>query len=116
MWVKIAEIPISIIAVCGLVPGFCVGVFAGFYIVPLQALLQFLSPPDERGRFLGTANALSFVFISATGLINFALSRLGMPTEKIPLVCAALAAIGTIVGAIELRRITAAQKRTLDSE
>ena len=53
---------------------FFVGFFAGFYIVPLQSLLQFLSPTDERGRFFGTANALSFVFISAAGLIYIALS------------------------------------------
>ncbi len=89
---------------------FFVGFFAGFYIVPLQSLLQFLSPTDERGRFFGTANALSFVFISAAGLIYIALSRLGLPPEKIPLACAALAAVGTFVGMIELNRITAAQK------
>lgn len=95
---------------------FSVGVFAGFYIVPLQALLQFLSPSEERGRFFGTANALSFVFISAAGLIYIVLSRLGLPPEKIPLVCAALAAIGTLVGAIELNRITTAQRSTPDSD
>ena len=38
---------------------FCAGFFAGFYIVPLQALLQYLSTDDERGRFFGTSNALS---------------------------------------------------------
>ncbi len=94
---------------------FLVGIFAGFYIVPLQALLQFLSPSDERGRFFGTANALSFVFISAAGLIYIALSRLGLPPEKIPLVCAALAAAGSFVGMVELNRITAAQKDTIES-
>jgi acyl-[acyl-carrier-protein]-phospholipid O-acyltransferase/long-chain-fatty-acid--[acyl-carrier-protein] ligase len=40
------------------------GFFAGFYIIPLQALLQKLSPDDERGRFLGTANAVSFTFLT----------------------------------------------------
>ena len=94
---------------------FLVGIFAGFYIVPLQSLLQFLSPSDERGRFFGTANALSFVFISAAGLIYIALSRLGLPPEKIPLACAALAAVGTFIGMLELNRITAAQKSTADS-
>jgi acyl-[acyl-carrier-protein]-phospholipid O-acyltransferase/long-chain-fatty-acid--[acyl-carrier-protein] ligase len=89
---------------------FLIGFFAGFYIVPLQSLLQYLSPTDERGRFFGTANALSFVFISAAGLIYIALSRLGLPPERIPLVCAVLAAIGTFVGMLELNRITAAQK------
>jgi acyl-[acyl-carrier-protein]-phospholipid O-acyltransferase/long-chain-fatty-acid--[acyl-carrier-protein] ligase len=89
---------------------FCVGFFAGFYIVPLQSLLQFLSPADERGRFFGTANALSFVFISAAGVIYFGLASFGMPAERIPLVCAGFATIGTMVGALELRRIMAAQK------
>ena len=95
---------------------FLVGFFAGFYIVPLQSLLQYLSPTDERGRFFGTANALSFVFISVAGLIYIALSRMGLPPEKIPLACAALAAVGTLVGMIELNRITAAQKSTADSD
>ena len=44
------------------------GFFAGFYIVPLQALLQKLSPDDERGRFLGTANAVSFAFLTVAAL------------------------------------------------
>jgi acyl-[acyl-carrier-protein]-phospholipid O-acyltransferase/long-chain-fatty-acid--[acyl-carrier-protein] ligase len=44
------------------------GFFAGFYIIPLQALLQKLSPDDERGRFLGTANAVSFTFLTIAAL------------------------------------------------
>lgn len=36
------------------------GVFAGAYIVPLQAKIQALAPAGDRGRFLGTANAFSF--------------------------------------------------------
>ncbi len=39
------------------------GISAGFYIVPLQALLQHLTPDDELGRFLGTANGLSWTFL-----------------------------------------------------
>lgn len=89
---------------------FLIGVSAGFYIVPLQSLLQFLSPEDERGRFFGTANALSFVFISGAGLIYIALSRLGVPPERIPIACAILATMGTIIGFSELRRINNAQE------
>ncbi len=48
---------------------FGAGFFAGFYIVPLQSLLQYLSPNDERGRFLGTANAVSFVFLTIAAVI-----------------------------------------------
>ncbi|QEF96674.1 Lysophospholipid transporter LplT [Stieleria maiorica] len=51
---------------------FCAGFFAGFYIIPLQALLQKLSPDDERGQFLGTANAVSFAFMTVAGLLYWA--------------------------------------------
>lgn len=95
---------------------FFIGVSAGFYIVPLQSLLQYLSPKDERGRFFGTANALSFVFISGAGLIYIGLARAGVPAEKIPLACATLAIIGTIVGFSELRRISKAQEATAETE
>lgn len=47
------------------------GFFAGFYIIPLQALLQHLSPDNERGQFLGTANAVSFAFMTVAGLLYF---------------------------------------------
>jgi sugar phosphate permease len=49
------------------------GLFAGFYIIPLQAMLQHLSPDDERGRFLGTANAISFSFLSVASLLYWAI-------------------------------------------
>jgi acyl-[acyl-carrier-protein]-phospholipid O-acyltransferase/long-chain-fatty-acid--[acyl-carrier-protein] ligase len=90
---------------------FFIGFFAGFYIVPLQALLQLLSPPDERGRFFGTANALSFVFISGAGLIYKSLAWLGFSAAGIALVCALLALVGTIVGGLELNKIMAAQAK-----
>ena len=50
------------------------GFFAGFYIIPLQSLLQKLPPDNERGRFLGTANGISFGFLSIASLI-YALIR-----------------------------------------
>ena len=56
----------------------CAGFFAGFYIIPLQALLQKLSPDDERGQFLGTANAVSFGFMTVAGLFYSAV----MPSFK----------------------------------
>jgi acyl-[acyl-carrier-protein]-phospholipid O-acyltransferase/long-chain-fatty-acid--[acyl-carrier-protein] ligase len=45
------------------------GFSAGFYIVPLQALLQHLAPRHELGRFLGTANGLSFGFLLLSSLL-----------------------------------------------
>ncbi|MCF6313935.1 MAG: MFS transporter [Verrucomicrobiales bacterium] len=74
------------------------GVFAGFYIIPLQALLQKLSPDGERGRFLGTANALSFA-CSTIGSLVFLLARaeFGMAPNRVFLICAGLAFLGTTV-------------------
>jgi acyl-[acyl-carrier-protein]-phospholipid O-acyltransferase/long-chain-fatty-acid--[acyl-carrier-protein] ligase len=82
------------------------GVFAGFYIVPLQALLQHLSPAAERGRFLGTANALSFI-ASTLGSVIFLVARsnLGMPANRVFLLCGTLALLGTGVLLWRMRRL-----------
>ena len=73
------------------------GFFAGFYIVPLQALIQLLSPDDERGRIIGTAGAISFCF-SSLGPVVFwvATNRMGMAPNRVFLICAAMAIVGTI--------------------
>lgn len=77
------------------------GITAGFYIIPLQALLQRLAPDDNRGRVLGTANCISFVFLTASSLLYLVLRPLFTVggrdhPEKIFLVCAALMVIGII--------------------
>ena len=75
---------------------FAAGFFAGFYIIPLQALLQKLSPTDERGRFLGTANAISFCFSSLGSVLYLILvNRIGMPANRVFLVCSGLIVIIT---------------------
>jgi acyl-[acyl-carrier-protein]-phospholipid O-acyltransferase/long-chain-fatty-acid--[acyl-carrier-protein] ligase len=72
------------------------GFFAGFYIVPLQSLLQKLSPDNERGRFLGTANALSFTFMTVSALFYWAIAKLFVGREhQIFIICALLMLAGT---------------------
>ncbi len=87
-------LPLNYWLVAGLLFGS--GFFAGFYIIPLQSLLQFLSPIDERGRFLGTANALSFV-ASTIGTLIFLMSRrtFNLDANRIFLFCASLSVVGT---------------------
>ena len=67
------------------------GIGAGFYLVPLLALIQHLAPAKERGRFLGTWNASTFL----PGLFGIALFQLlrimGVPSVRIWLVCAGFA-------------------------
>lgn len=84
---------------------FLVGFFAGFYIVPLQALLQYLSPAKERGQFFGTANALSFVFISAAGVIYILMSQLGLSSGQQPLICALFSLMVLVTAAIVLKKV-----------
>lgn len=82
------------------------GFFAGFYIVPLQALLQHLSPPDERGRFLGTANALSFLFSSIGAILVRVLRKdLALPANQVFLVIGALAFTGSGVLLWRIRKL-----------
>ena len=64
------------------------GIAAGFYIVPLQTMLQQFSPDASRGRFLGTANAVSFVASSLASLVFLACRRAGMDADSVFLVAA----------------------------
>jgi acyl-[acyl-carrier-protein]-phospholipid O-acyltransferase/long-chain-fatty-acid--[acyl-carrier-protein] ligase len=90
------------------------GFFAGFYIIPLQALMQKLSPADERGRFLGTANAISFGFFSLASVLYWLIRPLfdtpegpgpGGPPQRVFLISAALMAGGALFFVIRLRRL-----------
>ena len=72
------------------------GVSAGFYIVPLQTMLQQCSPDASRGRFLGTANAVSFVASSLASLVFLACRNSGLEADSVFLV----AAIGALVAAL----------------
>ena len=86
------------------------GLSAGFYIVPLQALIQKLSPDDERGRFLGTASAMSFTASSlGAGLFWLFSGPLAVAPNRIFFVCGTLAVAGTIVGTVQLKKLLAAQ-------
>lgn len=80
---------------------FGAGVSAGFYIIPLQALLQRLSPDDERGRLLGTANGVSFSFLLLASILYWIIRPCfgtiagEQHPEKIFLVSAVLMVAGT---------------------
>ncbi len=76
---------------------FCAGFSAGFYIVPLQALLQSLSPDGERGRFLGTANGVSFMFLTLASLVVLVLAPAFKGAEyKMFYFCSGLMLVGAI--------------------
>ncbi len=98
----IGVVPLSFEGVAALLGG--AGFFAGFYIVPLQSLLQHLSPAGERGRFLGTANALSFVFSSIGAILVLVLLNY-MPANQVFLPIGGLAFVGTGVLLWRIRKL-----------
>lgn len=60
------------------------GVAAGFFIVPLNALLQQRSPPGQKGRLIAFSNVLTFAAVLAAAALPWALARAGAsPRETI---------------------------------
>lgn len=90
-WGPYVRVALSSVSACIFGAGF----FAGFYIIPLQALLQKLSPDDERGRFLGTANGVSFTFLTVSAGLYWIIRPLfGETPQRIFLISAAMMAVG----------------------
>lgn len=80
------------------------GFSSGFYIIPLQSLLQHRSPAAERGRFLGTASAISFMFLTLAAIIYPVVRpAFGQHPEKIFLVCCGLILTGMVMFMLRLR-------------
>ena len=67
------------------------GASGGVFLIPLQAILQLCSPPEDRARVLATANALSFVLMSvASGLYWLAMQLVDMSPTRASLGCGIL--------------------------
>ena len=87
------------------------GLVAGFYIIPLQSMLQALAPDDMRGRVLGTANGLSFVMGAVGSGLFWVLRRADMPSNRVFLVLGAMCAVMAAVTVLWLRRHAQANAR-----
>ena len=55
-----------------------IGVFGGFYIVPLYALIQARSAPSHRSRIIAANNILNALFLVTSALVAIALLRAGL--------------------------------------
>ncbi len=83
------------------------GISAGLYLVPLQALLQELSPDASRGRYLAAANAMSSIFMTiGAGIVWVARRPLEMEANRAFLICAGFSAVSAIVMYWRLRVMT----------
>jgi acyl-[acyl-carrier-protein]-phospholipid O-acyltransferase/long-chain-fatty-acid--[acyl-carrier-protein] ligase len=67
------------------------GIAGGFFVVPVNALIQQRPRPEEKGRTISVANLLSFVGVALQPLAQYAMLRLGHPDpSRVFLIAAAM--------------------------
>jgi acyl-[acyl-carrier-protein]-phospholipid O-acyltransferase/long-chain-fatty-acid--[acyl-carrier-protein] ligase len=81
---------------------FLLGVSSGFYIVPLNTVIQFESPKDQRGRIIATNNFYSF---SAILLASAAIYVFGEVLGFNPAKTFFIIGLATIIGAVCVYKI-----------
>ena len=94
---------VFMLALGAIAPGFAglsvltvlLGTASGLLIVPLNAILQWRSPPDRRGAVIALANVFVFTGILAGSVAGFALARGGLSPRGILVSCAVATLAGT---------------------
>lgn len=85
----------SFIGVC--INLFLLGIFSGFFIVPLNSLIQQDSPPERRGQILATNNFLSFSgILIGSGVLYIFRQFLHLNPAQIFIMCGFLTVLGTV--------------------
>ena len=70
------------------------GFFAGFYMIPLQSLLQVFTSEENRGRFIGMNTVTTMIgFVIGNYLLKLGLVTFGWEPPKVYLICAAVGAL-----------------------
>ena len=73
------------------------GFLAGFFAVPVNALIQHRPAPDRKGGIIAAANLLSFVGIALQPVAQYSMIRLGHPNPpRVFLICAGLTLVATV--------------------
>jgi acyl-[acyl-carrier-protein]-phospholipid O-acyltransferase/long-chain-fatty-acid--[acyl-carrier-protein] ligase len=81
---------------------FVLGVCAGFFVVPVNALIQNRPRPEVKGRVIAASNLLSFGGIALQPVAQYAMLRLGHPDPgHVFLICA----VGCVVMGFLLARM-----------
>lgn len=74
----------------------CLGIFCSFIFVPLNAILQWKSPPDRRGAVISFSNTCVFTGILLGSLAGGSLANAGLSTRSIFLATAGVTLGGTM--------------------
>ena len=72
------------------------GLAAGFFIIPVNALLQQRAPAGMNGRLIAFSNVLSFTVVLVAATVPWLLTSVGLSTRRITLLVALLTLVGTV--------------------
>ncbi len=81
------------------------GFLAGFVMVPLQTMTQYLSPDDELGKVLGLWNCLSFVGIIVGNLMFLGLKQFDIPSHRVFILCGILSGVFVLLHFVRWKQI-----------
>jgi len=73
---------------------FALGICAGFFVVPVNALIQNRPKPEVKGRVIGASNFLSFGGIALQPVVQYAMLRLGHPDPGHVFLICSVACVG----------------------
>ena len=73
---------------------FVLGICAGFFVVPVNALIQKRPKPEVKGRVIGASNLLSFGGIALQPLAQYAMLKLGHPDAAHVFLICSVACVG----------------------
>jgi acyl-[acyl-carrier-protein]-phospholipid O-acyltransferase/long-chain-fatty-acid--[acyl-carrier-protein] ligase len=88
------------------------GLAGGFFVVPVNALIQQRPRPEEKGRAIAVANLLSFVGVALQPLAQYAMLRLGHPDPSRVFLIAAVMTL--LMGMVLARMLPELWPRALD--
>ena len=88
------------------------GVAGGFFVVPVNALIQQRPKPEEKGRTIAVANLLSFVGVALQPVAQYAMLRLGHPDPSRVFLVAAL--LSLVIGIVLAKMLPELFPQALD--
>lgn len=73
-----------------------IGVFGGFYIVPLYAIIQSRSAPENRSRIIAANNILNALFMVGSAGLGIGMLSIGLSIPELFLIMAALNVVAAV--------------------
>ena len=92
------------------------GFMAGFFMVPLQTMIQYLTDQEQRGRVLGLWSCASFVGIIIGNIVFLMVKQTGIASNRVFLICGLLGLMGVFLYYFHWRSIFAGALGKMQSD